>query len=44
LEVVVETGSAPELYAVALDDALEVGPFQGGGLNLREAGVLGAFR
>lgn len=44
VEVVVTEKGEPELYNVQLDDALEVGPFSGSGLDLRSSGAVAAFR
>ena len=44
VEVVVSSSEAPELYGIQVDDALEAGPFEGTGLDLRSSGVLAAFR
>ncbi|KAI8463094.1 MAG: hypothetical protein J3K34DRAFT_445306 [Monoraphidium minutum] len=44
VEVIVSERGQPELYRVQLDDAIEVGPFQGSGLDLRSSGIMAAFR
>jgi hypothetical protein len=42
--VVATAEGAPELYGAGLDDALEAGPFDGAGLDLRTGGIVAAFR
>lgn len=44
VDLIVEQGRCPDLYNIQLDDAIEVGPFEGSGLDMRTAGVLAAFR
>lgn len=44
MDLIVEQGRCPDLYNIQLDDAIEVGPFEGSGLDMRTAGVLAAFR
>lgn len=44
VELVVERSAAPELFNIQIDDDVEVGPFEGGGLDLRTPGLLAAFR
>lgn len=43
LEVIVPDGEAKDLMEASAADAVEVGPFQGAGLNLR-GDIIGAFR
>ena len=44
MTLLVPKAEAPEVYALAEDDVVEVGPFTGTGLNLRSSGVMAIYR
>lgn len=44
IEIVVGEREAPDLFRVDLDDSIEVGPFEGAGLDLRTTGIMAPFR
>ncbi|KIZ07524.1 hypothetical protein MNEG_0437 [Monoraphidium neglectum] len=44
VEIVVSQKGEPDLFNVQLDDAIEVGPFDSTGVDLRSSGVMAPFR
>lgn len=44
LHLMVTKEEAPDVYNLAVDDALEVGPFVGAGIDLRSSGLMAIYR
>ncbi len=44
LHLLVHKEAAPDVYGLEIDDAVEVGPFQGTGLDLRSSPLMAVYR
>eukprot|EP00882_Tetradesmus_deserticola_P001057 GHRQ01001144.1.p1 GENE.GHRQ01001144.1~~GHRQ01001144.1.p1 ORF type:complete len:400 (+),score=143.13 GHRQ01001144.1:233-1432(+) len=44
VQVLVNSKEAPEVYNMGADDLVSVGPFEGGGLDMRSSGIQAVFR